>query len=108
MRRHVLSALIAVLVTAAPAPGQVQFLEESFDYDENLPAAGHWLGNIQVGENPPTGGALVIECNEEGEWTASITLIAAMVLGAPCTEVRIEDRSVALMLPAWGALVVRW
>ncbi|MHC4082025.1 MAG: alpha/beta hydrolase family protein [Planctomycetota bacterium] len=102
MRRHVLSALIAVLAAAAPASGQVRFLEESFDYDENRPAAGHWLGNIQVGENPPTWGSLVIECDEEGEWSASITLIAAMALGAPCTEVRIEDRSVALVLPASG------
>jgi pimeloyl-ACP methyl ester carboxylesterase len=102
MRRHVLSALIATLVTAAPAPGQVEFLEESFDYDQNQPAAGHWLGNIQVGANPPTWGALVIECNEEGEWSASITLIAAMALGAPCTGILIEDRSVSLMLPASG------
>jgi pimeloyl-ACP methyl ester carboxylesterase len=102
MRRHVLWALFGLFVAAAPAPGQVEFLEESFDYDRNHPAAGHWLGNIQAGESPETWTSLLIERNEDGQWSVSVTLITAMALGKPCEEIQIEDPSVVFTLPVPG------
>jgi len=102
MRRHVLSALVAVIVATSPAAGQVEFLQEAFDYDRDHPAAGHWLGNMQAGQSPETWAALLLERSEEGTWTASVTLLAAMALGAPGEEIQVEDRTVALTLPVPG------
>jgi pimeloyl-ACP methyl ester carboxylesterase len=77
----------------------VEFLEESFDHDTAAPAAGHWLGNVHPGEMPDTWMALLIERDEQSRWTASVTIISAMALDAPCAEVGIEGRSVSFTAP---------
>jgi pimeloyl-ACP methyl ester carboxylesterase len=102
MRCHLPSGLLALAVTAASAPGQVEFLDESFAYDRDHPAAGHWLGNLEPGRFPDTWGALLIERDDDGAWTASMTMVAAMAFGTPCTDVRIEGRSVAFTVPVPG------
>jgi pimeloyl-ACP methyl ester carboxylesterase len=102
MRCHVPSALLALLLTAAAAPGQVKFLDESFEWDRDHPAAGHWLGNLQPGRSADTWAALLIARGDDGAWSASMTMIAALALDAPCEDLQVEGPSVAFTLPVAG------
>ena len=100
---NALVSVLAAAIAAGPAAGQIVFLEESFDYDRALPAAGHWLGNVQPGRFPDTWTSLAIERDEAGAWSAKITLITALALNTPCERVEIEGDSVVFKVPVWGA-----
>ncbi len=95
-------ALLAA-VTASPAVGGVVFLDESFDYDRDRPAAGEWLGNIVVGAGPPAWAALTIGTDDAGMWTTNLTAMTARAVNTPCTEVAIDGSSVEFVLRAMSA-----
>jgi pimeloyl-ACP methyl ester carboxylesterase len=106
VQRHLASFVAAVLI-ALPASGQVEFLEESFEYDRDHPAAGHWLGNLQPDRSPDTWASLLIEQGDDGKWAASITILAAMALDTACTVVEIDGRSIAFTVPVPGQPLFR-
>ncbi len=95
-------ALLAA-VAATPAVGGVVFLDESFDYDRDRPAAGEWLGNIELGAGPPAWAALTIGTNDDGVWTTKLTAMTARAVNTPCEEVVIDGASVEFVLRAMSA-----
>ena len=102
MTRRMLACLLAV-ATAAPATGQIEFDEESFQYDHDRPAAGDWLGNVEPGRFPASWAALSIKSGDSGAYTATVTLLSTMAVNAPCNDVEIDGSSVAFVLPAASA-----
>ena len=95
-------ALLAA-VAATPAAGGVVFLDESFDYDHDRPAAGEWLGNIVVSAGPPAWAALTIGTDDAGVWTTKLTAMTAGAVNTPCEEVAIDGASVEFVLRAMSA-----
>ena len=95
-------ALLAV-ATASPAVGGVVFLDESFDYDRDRPAAGEWLGNILVSAGPPAWAALTIGTDDAGVWTTKLTAMTARAVNTPCEEVTIDGASVKFVLRTMSA-----
>ncbi len=96
MKRLVLAAILA----ASTAHGQVRFLEESFSYDKEHPAAGTWLGNVRPGKFPDTCAQLTVTRDHEGAWSAAITIVTAGALGASCDALKVDGSSVAFTVPA--------
>lgn len=96
MKRCVLAAVLA----ASTAHGQVRFLEESFSYDKAHPAAGTWLGNVRPGKFPDTCAQLVITRDHEGDWSAAITIATAGALGAACDPLDVSASSIAFAVPS--------
>ena len=96
------SALLAV-ATATSAFGGVEFLDESFGYDRDRPAAGAWFGNIEPGQLPATWGALTIGVDDAGDWTATLTALAVRAMNTPCADVAVDGSSVEFVLPALSA-----
>ena len=90
-------------VAATPAFGGVVFLDESFDYDRDRPAAGDWLGNIVVSAGPPAWAALTIGTNDAGVWKTKLTAMTARAVNTPCEEVVIDGASVEFVLRAMSA-----
>ncbi len=103
MTGRMLSCLSLAAAMAAAATGQVEFYEESFRYDHDRPAAGTWLGNVESDRVPLTWAALSIKPGDAGGYTATMTLLSAMAVNAPCDDVEIDGRSVALVLPSASA-----
>ncbi|MEE8459789.1 MAG: alpha/beta fold hydrolase [Phycisphaerales bacterium] len=95
--------LLLAAVISTPSPGGVVFLDESFDYDRDHPAAGEWLGNIVLGEGPPAWAALTIGTDDAGVWTTILTAMTARAVNTPCGEVTIEGSSVAFALRSMSA-----
>jgi hypothetical protein len=102
MRSTVGLALLAT-VLASPAVGGVVFLDESFAYDRDRPAAGEWLGNILVSAGPPAWAALTISTDDAGVWTTNMTAMTARAVNAPCGDVTIDGSSVEFTLRAYSA-----
>ena len=100
MTRHMPACLSLAVAMAAAATGQVEFYEESFQYDHGRPAIGTWLGNVERGQFPLTWAALRITSGDAGAYTAAVTLLSAGAVNAPCTDVEIDGRSVAFVLPS--------
>ncbi len=99
MTGRMLACLTLATAMAAPATGQVEFYEESFQYDHDHPAVGDWLGNVEPGRSPQTWAALSIEAGEAGDagaYTTTITLLSTMSINAHFYGVRGE--------PEWAAL----
>jgi len=103
MTGRMLSCLSLAAAMAAAATGQVEFYEESFRYDHDRPAAGTWLGNVESDRVPLTWAALSIKPGDAGGYTVTMTLLSAMAVNAPCDDVEIDGRSVALVLPSASA-----
>ena len=102
MRSTVGVALLAT-VLATPAVGGVVFLDESFAYDRDRPAAGEWLGNILVSAGPPAWAALTIATDDAGVWTTNLTAMTARAVNTPCGDVTIDGSSVAFALRSMSA-----
>ncbi len=94
---------LLVVAAASPAVGGVVFLDESFDYDRDRPAAGEWLGNILVSAGPPAWAALTIVTDDAGVWTTKLTAMTARAVNTPCEEVTIDGASVEFVLRAMSA-----
>ena len=100
-------ALLAA-VLASPAIGGVVFLDESFDYDRDRPAAGDWLGNIEVSAGPSAWAALTIGTDDAGVWTTNLTAMTVGAVNTPCKEVTIDGASVDFVLRAMSARFRGW
>ncbi len=95
-------------VMASPAVGGVVFLDESFDYDRDRPAAGDWLGNIEVSAGPSAWAALTIGTDDAGVWTTNLTAMTVGAVNTPCKEVTIDGSSVEFVLRAMSAHFRGW
>jgi fermentation-respiration switch protein FrsA (DUF1100 family) len=100
--RQLLVVWIALRLLTAPAAAQIEFIDEVFAYDTAQPAAGHWMGDVQVGLFPNSPASLLMERDESGEWKASLTLIAAYALDVGCSDIEIDGSSVAFTAPLPG------
>jgi fermentation-respiration switch protein FrsA (DUF1100 family) len=100
--RQLLVVWIALRLLTAPAAAQIEFIDEAFAYDTAQPAAGHWMGDVQVGLFPNSPASLLMERDESGEWKASLTLIAAYALDVGCSDIEIDGSSVAFTAPLPG------
>ncbi len=93
----------ALLVAGtASAVGGVEFLDESFSYDRDRPAAGTWFGNVEPGRSPAAWGALTIGVDDAGDWTVTLTAMTAGAVNAPCIEVAIDGSSVEFLIHVVG------
>lgn len=90
-------------VLASQAFGEVEFLDETFDYDRDSPAAGAWLGNVVPVALPTTWAAITIGAGDDGVWTANVTALGVGALNQACTEVAINGSSVEFVLPPVSA-----
>lgn len=104
MRFRLLTAFFAALACACPAPGQVEFLDETFSYDAEHPAVGHWLGNIHPGRYPDTWAELLIERDAEGSLGGTVTIMALGAMGLPCHSLQADGRSVELAVGPNGGM----
>lgn len=95
MRYTVVFALLAAMVM--PAAGSVTFLDETFEYDHDRPAAGDWLGNVAPGFFPDGWAALRIT-DDDGVWSATITILTARAINTLCTDIAIDGPSVEFAL----------
>lgn len=96
---RLLSFAIA-LIWAAAASAQVEFLDETFDFDPKQPAVGAWLGNVNGPEGPPVFACFVAEADDNGSVSIKMTLLAVGAMGTECTEVKTDGNSLAFALPS--------
>ncbi|MCH8152765.1 MAG: alpha/beta fold hydrolase [Planctomycetes bacterium] len=101
MRRLAISIFVAAAL-ASTALGQVKFLDESFEYNHDHPAAGLWVGNLHV-EDQWWYGVFRIKHDHEDGWSArgivvppSISFVA---VGAQCKDVTITNGHIELTVP---------
>ena len=93
MIRPLALALLGAL--AAPtASAQVVFTDEAFEYDHDRPVAGDWLGNVQTGPGPAVWGALSISSDDDGAYSASITLLTLGLVNSACADVTVDRHSI--------------
>ena len=105
-RTAILGATLWCLCAWAAVPvhsQQVVFPDETFAYDEHAPAAGAWLGNL----TPPTGtslfAALIIERDDAGRWSITLTSLWLGAMNTPCARPVVTDRQLAFTLAAPAA-----
>ncbi len=95
------AVVLTCLAAARPAPllagGPVIFLDETFPYDAQQPALGHWLGQVDAGPGPATWASVIIEPGTDSP-SVRITMMPVMAIQAPCGDVAIAGRSVAFTL----------
>lgn len=100
--RRLFVVWIAMRLLTAPVAAQIEFIDEVFAYDTAQPAAGHWMGDVQVGSFPNSPASLLMERDEAGEWKVSLTLIAAFALDVACTDIAIDGACVEFTAPLPG------
>ena len=105
MRRRLLFWIVPLVAAAQAARGQIELPHETFAFDRDRPALGHWVGQIVPAGHTPVFAAVLIELNDEGEWTAAVTFLPARALASPGRDVRIEGGSVAFRLPTRGGVL---
>ncbi|MCZ6445899.1 MAG: hypothetical protein O6758_06915, partial [Planctomycetota bacterium] len=98
MRRN--RRLIVALLTCTPALGQVEFLDEKFEYDRDHPASGRWLGTIQRESTPATFAEILIQQTHDTHSKVAVTALALSARNVQCEDVVIEGRSVRFVLVA--------
>ncbi len=98
MRRN--RRLIVALLTCTPALGQVEFFDETFEYDRDHPASGRWLGTIQRESTPATFAEILIQQTHDTRSKVAVTALALSARNAPCEDVVMEGRSVRFVLVA--------
>ena len=101
VRRLAISVFVAATL-ATTAMGQVAFLDETFDYDEDQPAAGLWVGNLHV-QDQWWYGVLRIKHNDEDGWSARGIVVppemSFVAMGADCRDIEITIRHAELTVP---------
>ena len=101
MRRRVISVFVAAAL-ATTAMGQVEFLDETFEYDRDQPAAGLWVGNLHV-QDQWWYGVLRIKHNDEDGWSARGIVVppemSFVAVGAECRDIEITNGHAELTVP---------
>lgn len=101
MRRRVISVFVAAAL-ATTAFGQVEFLDETFEYDRDQPAAGLWVGNLHV-QDQWWYGVLHIKHNDEEGWSARGIVVppemSFVAVGAECRDIEITNGHAELTVP---------
>ena len=101
MRRRVISVFVAAAL-ATTAMGQVEFLDETFEYDRDQPAAGLWVGNLHV-QDQWWYGVFHIKHNDEDGWSARGIVVppemSFVAVGAECRDIEITNGHAELTVP---------
>ncbi|MCZ6493681.1 MAG: alpha/beta fold hydrolase [Planctomycetota bacterium] len=103
MRRN--RRLIVALLTCTPALGQVEFLEETFEYDKDYPPVGYWIGNVTTPASSETilVGALEIKLADD-RYALRMTLLGVGALNKECVLVAARGSALTFDLVAAGGM----
>ena len=101
MKPNVAFAVTLAATMTLVGTGPIEFADEAFDYDRDVPAAGFWLGNVRTDRFPETWAALMIEPGDA--WSVRITLMRAGALNTPARSIEIDGRSAAFTLSGFAA-----
>ena len=93
-------AAATAVLPAAAVVAQVEPIDEVFDFDEAMPAAGTWLGNVTTPQGTTSIGQLVIEYGANGTWSITATMPSLEILVASCSGAVVRDRRVRFSLPS--------
>ncbi|MEE8153501.1 MAG: amidohydrolase family protein [Phycisphaerales bacterium] len=99
MSRRAISVFVAATL-ATTAMGQVELLDETFEYDRDHPAAGHWLGTTQRDSGPAAFVEILIEQTNDTPWQVAVTALSLSARNTPCEDVVIEGRTARFVLGA--------
>ena len=102
MRRLAISVLVATAL-ATTAMGQVEFLDETFDFDKDHPQVGYWIGNVPA---PASSEKIIVSALEvkpaENGYALRMTLPALGTLNKECTLVAAQGSALTFDLVAAG------
>ena len=100
--KHPAISILTTVFLATTVAGQVKFLDESFEYNHDHPAVGHWLGNLHV-EDQWWYGVLGIKHDHEDGWSAGGIVvppnISFVAVGAQCKDVTITNGHIEFTVP---------
>ena len=102
MRQRAISVFVAAAL-ATTAMGQVEFLDETFDYDKDHPQVGYWIGNVA---SPGSSETIVVSTLEvkqaEDGYALRMTLPALGALNKECAFVAAQGSALTFDLAAAG------
>ncbi len=98
-----------MMATASPVSAQVtvEFVDEVFAYDQDHPAIGTWIGNVQMPGVPQLAGApgttafaaLHVTHDDESGYTATIILFSAGAFDKAVENIEVDEASLAFSVP---------
>ncbi len=102
MRRLAISVFVAAAL-ATTAMGQVEFLDETFDYDKDHPQVGYWIGNVDSPASSETilVGALEVK-QADDSYALRMTLPGIGALNKECALVTAQGSALTFDLVAAG------
>ncbi|MEE8153502.1 MAG: alpha/beta fold hydrolase [Phycisphaerales bacterium] len=102
MRRRAISVFVAAAL-ATTAMGQVEFLDETFEYDKDHPQVGYWIGNVASPGSSETMivGALEVKQADES-YMLRMTLPGVGALNKECVVVAAQGSALTFELVAAG------
>jgi len=94
-------SLTCLIVTAAAQ--QPESTGEVFDFDQDHPAAGAWVGSATAVGGQTAFVALTARWGDDDQWSVKITVPAAGLLHTECAEIRSSGSEFAFTLPGGQA-----
>jgi fermentation-respiration switch protein FrsA (DUF1100 family) len=91
-----LTSLAVLLIPASLAAGRVPLSDETFAYATERPAAGLWVGNLEIGDSWRFG-VFRIE-HDDGAWSVRGTVAVLLAMDAEAGDVAIDDDRVTFVL----------
>ena len=97
---NVLTVGVSLSLFIAVAMGQFDQVPEVFNFDQDHPASGHWLGTVQRESGPAAFAEVLIEHTNDAPWTVTVTALTLSARNASCENVVIEGRAARFVLGA--------
>ena len=89
--------VIALGVAASTGRAQVEFSAQTFPYDQDHPAVGYWVGNIERDEDSVVA-AFEISRGENGGYAAKFTSLAFGAIGSDATSMTVDGSAVEIAI----------
>ncbi len=96
--RHVLTVGVSLCSFITVALGQSDPTPEVFNYDQDHPASGRWLGTIQRESGPAAFAELLIQQSDDAHWTVTVTSLLLAARSAQGQDIVIEGRAARFVL----------